>query len=170
MGCFLQFTGDKRLFPPVSWSWGMRISHPVGYLVHLPFLCFPFPSKVFPKGEAKALNFVRYQTGFSVLTHLYKHRLHLCSDFFLGRDFLPLFAHLKHLQAAKYLSHSLSLTEQAYSIPVSMVLVGFPLLLEANQVPSHPSRITATWRRRAREAERTFRQGKGFLQESIMMM
>lgn len=94
------------MFPPVSWSWGMRISHPVGYLVHLPFLCFPFPSKVFPKGEAKALNFVRYQTGFSVLTHLYKHRLHLCSDFFLGRDFLPLFAHLKYLQAAKYLSHS----------------------------------------------------------------
>lgn len=44
------------------------------------------------------------------------------------------------------------------------------MLLKAKQVPSHPSRITAMWRRKIREAERIFKQEEGFQQGSTAMM
>lgn len=69
----------------------MRISYPVGYLIHLSFLGFPLLPKVFHKGEAKALNFVLYQTGFSVLTHLTSTVwISALSSFWAGTSYLCL--------------------------------------------------------------------------------
>ena len=47
----------------------------------------------------------------------------------------------------------LTITEQAYSIPVLTVLGGFPLLLKAKQVLFHQSRITTTQKGKPRETE-----------------
>lgn len=132
----------------------------------------PYPSpKIFHKGEAKALNFVQYQTSFSVLTHFTSTVWISALSSFWVRTSYPC---LLIWSSSRQPSVSQPPTQPDRTSIFHPICKGVCWISSAARSKpssiSPPSRITATWRRKTREAERTFRQGKGFQQESIAMM